>query len=70
MHQEDRAAQRRRLYPTIRGFYFSMTQYNVLGDTAKWIGFDNYVKIARDPLFWNALSVTLEYVVLNSASRR
>ena len=53
------------LYPTIRGFYFSMTQYNVLGDTAKWIGFDNYVKIARDPLFWNALSVTLEYVVLN-----
>lgn len=52
------------LYPTIRGFYFSMTQYNILG-TPKWVGFDNYVKIGKDPLFWNALGVTLEYVVLN-----
>lgn len=52
------------LYPTIRGFYFSMTQYNILG-TPKWIGFENYAKIARDPLFWNSMVVTLEYVVLN-----
>ncbi|MCB0911997.1 MAG: sugar ABC transporter permease [Propionibacteriaceae bacterium] len=52
------------LYPTIRGFYFSMTQYNILG-TPKWIGFDNYLKIPKDPLFWNALWVTIEYVLLN-----
>jgi len=54
------------VYPTIRGFYFSLTQYNLLG-TPKWVGFDNYAKIARDPLFWNALSVTVEYVLLNIA---
>ena len=52
------------VYPMIRGFYFSMTQYNILG-TPKWIGFDNFVRIGKDPLFWNALGVTLEYVVLN-----
>ena len=52
------------VYPTIRGFYFSLTQYNLLG-TPKWIGFDNYVKISKDPLFWNALWVTIEYVLLN-----
>ena len=52
------------LFPTIRGFYFSFTQYNLLG-TPKWIGFDNYAKIAKDPLFWNGLWVTVEYVLLN-----
>ncbi len=52
------------LYPTIRGFYFSMTQYNILG-TPKWIGFDNFARIGKDPLFWNALWVTIEYVALN-----
>ena len=29
------------------------------------IGFDNYIEIFNDELFWNALAVTLEYVVLN-----
>ena len=52
------------LYPTIRGFYFSLTKYTLLG-TPHFIGFDNFVKIANDKLFWNALVVTLEYVLLN-----
>ncbi|MGC3994626.1 MAG: sugar ABC transporter permease [Propionicimonas sp.] len=52
------------LVPTIRGFYFSMTQYNILS-TPKWVGFANFAKIGTDPLFWNALGVTIEYVILN-----
>ncbi|MFT4109791.1 carbohydrate ABC transporter permease [Propionicimonas sp.] len=52
------------LVPTIRGFYFSMTQYNILS-TPKWVGFANFAKIGSDPLFWNALGVTIEYVILN-----
>ena len=52
------------LYPTIRGFYFSLTQYNLLG-TPKFIGFANFSKIFADPLFWNALRVTIEYVLIN-----
>jgi len=52
------------LYPTIRGFYFAFTRYNLLG-SPRFIGFDNFTKIAQDKLFWNALVVTTEYVVLN-----
>jgi multiple sugar transport system permease protein len=33
------------------------------------IGFGNYVRLAQDPLFWNALGVTAEYVVLNIGSQ-
>ncbi|MGV8907759.1 MAG: carbohydrate ABC transporter permease [Propionicimonas sp.] len=54
------------LFPTIRGFYFSLTQYNILG-VPKFVGLDNFVKIGKDPLFWNALWVTAEYVALNIA---
>jgi multiple sugar transport system permease protein len=52
------------LYPTIRGFYFSLTRYNLLG-SPHFIGFGNYVKIFHDKLFWNAIVVTIEYVFLN-----
>ncbi len=52
------------LYPSIRGFYFSLTQYNLLGQP-KFIGFDNFTKLFADKLFWNSLLVTGEYVLLN-----
>ncbi len=52
------------LVPAIRGIYFSFTQYNILG-TPKWIGTANFEKIAVDPLFWNAMGVTIWYVILN-----
>ncbi|HKU29322.1 carbohydrate ABC transporter permease [Arthrobacter sp. NyZ413] len=52
------------LVPTIRGIYLSFTEYSILGDP-DWIGTKNYEQIAKDPLFWNALGVTTEYVVIN-----
>jgi multiple sugar transport system permease protein len=52
------------LYPTIRGIYFSLTRYNVLG-TPHFIGLGNFTKLFNDALFWNAMKVTVEYVVLN-----
>lgn len=52
------------LVPTMRGFYFSLTQYNLLGDP-KFIGFANFSKLFGDKLFYNSLVVTLEYVVIN-----
>lgn len=54
------------LVPTIRGIYLSFTEYNILGDP-EWIGLENYQAIAKDPLFWNSLAVTGQYVVLNIA---
>lgn len=54
------------LVPTIRGIYLSFTEYNILGDP-EWIGLENYQAIAKDPLFWNSLAVTGQYVILNIA---
>jgi len=52
------------LYPSIRGLYFSLTKYNLLG-SPRFIGLDNYTRLVSDKLFWNALLVTVEYVVIN-----
>ncbi|UGS25167.1 sugar ABC transporter permease [Microbacterium resistens] len=52
------------LLPTARGLYLSFTEYSVLGD-ATWVGTRNYEVLARDPLFWNAVVVTIQYVAIN-----
>ena len=52
------------LYPSIRGFYFSLTKYSLLG-TPSFIGLDNYTRLVKDPLFWNSLVVTVQYVFYN-----
>ena len=54
------------LVPTLRGIYLSFTEYSILGDPT-WIGTANYEAIAKDPLFWNALAVTSQYVLINIA---
>jgi multiple sugar transport system permease protein len=52
------------LVPTIRGLYLSFTSYDLFGSPV-WIGLTNYIKIFHDKLFWNAMAVTGEYVVIN-----
>lgn len=52
------------LIPGIRGIYLSFTEYNIFR-APKFIGIDNYTRMFADPVFWNALWVTLEYVVIN-----
>ncbi|GAA2215040.1 sugar ABC transporter permease [Nonomuraea monospora] len=54
------------LWPTLRGIYLSFTKFNLL-TPARWTGLDNYVRMAQDPVFWNALGVTVYYVVVNIA---
>lgn len=56
------------LVPTVRGLYLSFTEYSILGEP-RWIGTKNYQRLIVDPLFWNALVVTLEYVVINIATQ-
>lgn len=51
-------------WPALRGLYLSFTDYNLLRPPT-FIGFDNYVAISTDPVFWNSLGVTLEYVFIN-----
>ncbi|GAA0496261.1 sugar ABC transporter permease [Paractinoplanes deccanensis] len=54
------------LWPTLRGIWLSFTRFNLL-TAPEWIGFDNYVRMVQDPVFWNALKVTVYYVVVNIA---
>ena len=52
------------LLPALRGLYYSFTDYAVL-TPPEWTGLANYERLINDPLFWNALWVTLYYVALN-----
>ncbi|MFF4275382.1 carbohydrate ABC transporter permease [Streptomyces sp. NPDC001536] len=52
------------LWPTLRGIYLSFTRFNLL-TPAEWVGLDNYTRMVHDPIFWDSLTVTVEYVVIN-----
>ncbi|MGW1360781.1 carbohydrate ABC transporter permease [Streptomyces chartreusis] len=52
------------LWPTLRGVYLSFTRFNLL-TPPEWVGLDNYVRMVNDPIFWDSLLVTVEYVVIN-----
>ncbi|MGW0336225.1 carbohydrate ABC transporter permease [Streptomyces sp. NPDC003011] len=52
------------LWPTLRGVYLSFTRFNLL-TPAEWVGLDNYARMVHDPIFWDSLTVTVEYVVIN-----
>src|ERR1041384_513081 len=54
------------VWPTLRGIYLSFTKFNLL-TPAKFNGLDNYIRMVQDPVFWNALKVTVYYVILNIA---
>ncbi|WP_082092272.1 carbohydrate ABC transporter permease [Demequina pelophila] len=52
------------VWPTLRGIYFSFTDYNVF-TPAQWVGLDNYVRMVQDPEFWHSMWVTVQYVLVN-----
>ena len=51
-------------WPTLRGFWYSLTDYSFFAETS-FVGLDNYRRLLGDESFWNALLVTVEYVLLN-----
>ncbi|GAB1817690.1 carbohydrate ABC transporter permease [Herbidospora sp. RD11066] len=55
-------------YPTVRGVWYSFTDYSLLNDPA-YVGADNYRQLVTDAQFWNALKVTGYYVVVNIGSQ-
>jgi multiple sugar transport system permease protein len=52
------------LWPALRGLYLSFTDYSLLTPPNP-VGFANYQRMVDDPLFWNSLKVTLQYVAIN-----
>ena len=54
------------LWPLVRGIWLSFTEYNLL-TPEQFTGLANYQRMLGDSIFWNAIRVTLEYVVINIA---
>src|SRR5262245_57670947 len=52
------------IWPALRGIYLSFTRFNLL-TPPEFNGLANYVRMFQDPVFWNALKVTVYYVVVN-----
>lgn len=53
------------VYPMTQALYLSFTDYDVLS-AASWVGADNYVELASDPAFRNALLNTLYYAAVTT----
>ena len=51
-------------WPLLRGIWLSFTSWDLLSP-AQFIGLANYERMFQDPVFWNAIQVTLYYVFLN-----
>jgi ABC-type sugar transport systems, permease components len=49
--------------PIIQSLLYGFQNWNGIGDRS-YIGFDNYVKMYRDPFFWNAVKNNLGYVAI------
>lgn len=53
------------LWPLIKGLYMSFHDWDPLvPSNSVWIGPQNYVELAADPIFWNSLGNTVYFVVL------
>ena len=46
--------------PIVASFYLSFTKYDILQEPV-WVGFDNYIHLFYDLVFWKSLRVTFIY---------
>lgn len=51
------------LYPIIQSFLMSFRKRITLMGQTKWVGFDNYVAVLTDPLFWHSLKNTIIFSI-------
>lgn len=51
------------LYPVIKAFTLSLTDYHALRRAGDFIGLQNYREILHDPLFWKSVKNTAIYVI-------
>jgi putative chitobiose transport system permease protein len=50
-------------WPAIQAFYLSFTSYENIGDAPRWIGFENFMRLSKDPVFWQTLQNTFLYLI-------
>nr|WP_235891017.1 sugar ABC transporter permease [Pararhizobium mangrovi] len=54
-----------RFYPTVQAFWLSLTNWNLMRP-AQFIGFENYTRMASDPLFWKVFENTFLYLIIGT----
>ncbi|HEX8627247.1 MAG TPA: sugar ABC transporter permease [Catenuloplanes sp.] len=54
------------LFPVIYTVYVSLFDYDLLADTKKWVGFENYAFVLGDAQFWNAVYNTFGIFVVST----
>lgn len=52
-----------KLYPSISGLYYGMTNWNGLKKTYDFVGMQNFKAVFSDINFWNSIWFTLKYVI-------
>lgn len=52
------------IYPIFQSLRMSFTNWNILKNTRKWVGINNYMRMFMDERFLNALKNTLEYTLI------
>ncbi len=51
------------IVPFIYGFYLTLTDWDGISSVKNILGIENYIKVFQDAEFWNALGLTIQYVV-------
>jgi multiple sugar transport system permease protein len=55
------------VFPVLHVVALSTQRRSLLGEANRFVGLDNYLRMAADPRFWNALGNTLYFTVLSVA---
>ena len=56
------------VFPILMSMYYSLTNYDILGSPV-FNGIANFVRMGKDPLFWNSLKVTFTFAFISVPSR-
>ena len=49
------------IYPLVASIEITLYNWDGIGHPTQYVGLDNFVRVAHDPMFWNAFKHTFEY---------